>query len=134
MSTICQCCGSNLGWRQGDGEFGTMAFPIRKEVFDLVKHLAQQREFSLKTFGPGEKFEAVIKHIRKELIEIEADPKDLFEWIDVILLAFDGAHRAGHTPDQIVAAIEKKQAINEARDWPDWRTVPEGEPITHNKI
>lgn len=102
-------------------------------TFDLVKHLHRQREFSEKTFGPGSRTQGVIDHIRKELNEIEKDPFDLFEWIDVILLALDGAWRHGHTPEAISMAIETKQMINENRKWPDWRTAQPGKAIEHDR-
>lgn len=99
--------------------------------FDLVAHLHRQREFSLRTFGPGERAAGVLDHIRKELVEIEADPKDIIEWVDVILLALDGAWRSGHTPEEIAQAITDKPSRNEARQWPDWRTAEPGMAIEH---
>lgn len=99
--------------------------------YDLVAHLHRQREFSLRTFGPGERAAGVIAHIRKELVEIEAAPGDLYEWIDVVLLALDGAVRAGHTPEQVARALDAKLTRNEARNWPDWRTVEPGKAIEH---
>lgn len=99
---------------------------------DLVAHLRRQRSFSRDTFGPHPRLMGVVAHIRKELIEIAKKPNDLEEWIDVVLLAFDGAWRAGHEPEQIAAALAAKQAKNEARTWPDWRGVPDGEAIEHD--
>lgn len=101
--------------------------------FDLVAHLERQRTFSLKTFGPGTRAAGVIDHIRKELREIEADPTDVEEWIDVIILAFDGAWRAGFEPARIVEAIIAKQTKNEARRWPDWRTADPDKAIEHDR-
>lgn len=98
---------------------------------DLIKHLYRQKRFSETTFGPGPRAAGVCDHIRKELIEIEAAPNDLLEWVDVILLALDGAWRAGHAPEAIAAAIEEKQTRNEARTWPDWRTAAPGVAIEH---
>lgn len=98
---------------------------------NLIAHLHRQREFSLRTFGPGRRTAGNLAHIRKELVEIEANPDDLSEWIDVVLLALDGALRHGGTPESIVKTLEAKQTKNEARTWPDWRTVPEGEAICH---
>lgn len=100
-------------------------------TFDLVAHIHRQRAFSLKTFGPGERLAGVLDHIRKELGEIERDPGDVEEWADILLLAIDGAHRQGHTPEQIAAAINRKQNINETRTWPDWRTADPGKAIEH---
>lgn len=99
--------------------------------FDLVAHLRRQREFSLRTFGPGPRTGTVIAHIHKELIEIEAAPGDLMEWMDAVLLACDGALRAGHSPEAIALGLATKLTRNERRQWPDWRTVGEGEPIEH---
>jgi len=102
-------------------------------MFDLEKHLERQRVFSLKTFGPYTRSAGVIDHIRKELLEIEADPSDLSEWIDVVILALDGALRAGYDPGEIVSALVAKQAKNEARKWPDWRTLPSDKAIEHDR-
>lgn len=101
--------------------------------FDLVAHLHRQRTFSERTFGPGNRTAGVLDHIRKELIEIEAKPDDVSEWVDVILLALDGAWRAGFSPEQIAHAIAAKQAKNEARQWPNWRTAEPGKAIEHIK-
>lgn len=105
----------------------------RPVVFNLIAHLVRQRAFSEKAFGPGTRAKGVIAHIRKELVEIEQDPTDLFEWIDVVLLALDGAWRAGHQPEEIAAGLQAKQARNEARQWPDWRTASEDGPIEHKR-
>jgi hypothetical protein len=94
-------------------------------------HLERQRAFSLATFGPGPRTRGIANHIRKELAEIEAQPDDLFEWVDVLILAFDGAWRAGWEPHQIIAAIKAKQSANERRVWPDWRNLSEDDAIEH---
>lgn len=100
-------------------------------TFDLVAHLTRQRAFSLKTFGPGIRTKGVIEHIKKELVEIEAKPYDLKEWIDVVILAFDGAWRSGANPEEIARIFESKQTINEGREWPDWRTCDPNNAIEH---
>lgn len=103
------------------------------EQFDLVAHLDRQIRFSKKTFGPDKRTQGVIAHIRKELVEIEATPDDLEEWIDVVMLALDGAWRHGHTPEEIVAALTLKLDKNERRSWPDWRTASADQPIEHDR-
>ncbi len=102
------------------------------QVID-ADHLAHQREWSLRTFGPGQRILGVLDHIRSELKEIEDDPTDLKEWVDVIILAFDGAWRAGWEPQQIIDAIKAKQLRNEARTWPDWRTQSADQRIEHDR-
>lgn len=94
-------------------------------------HLERQRQWSEQTFGPGSRLLGVLDHIRKELVEIEQDPTDVEEWVDVLILAFDGAWRAGWEPQQIIDAIKAKQAKNEAREWPDWRTMSQDHAIEH---
>ena len=102
-------------------------------AFNFEEHLQRQRDFSERTFGPGARVAGVVDHIRKELREIEENPSDLAEWIDVAILAFDGAWRTGASPRQIIEALVAKQAKNEARIWPDWRTAPADKAIEHNR-
>ena len=106
---------------------------MTKELI-VTHHLARQKDFSENTFGPGNRTEGVVKHISKELIEVmETNGTDLMEWIDIVILACDGAMRAGFTPQEISDAWEMKQTINEGRKWPDWRTHPHNAPIEHIK-
>lgn len=96
-----------------------------------VAHLDNQREWSRRTFGPGPRTLGIIDHIRKELVEIQRSPDDLSEWVDVVILALDGAWRSKHEPREIIAAIKAKQAKNEGREWPDWRTADPARAIEH---
>ena len=102
--------------------------------FDFEEHLADQKQWSEATFGPtNPEFtgEGNIDHIRRELNEIEQDPFDIYEWIDVVILALDGAWRAGHSPKDIVDALVAKHEKNKNRKWPDWRTATPGKAIEH---
>lgn len=103
------------------------------KAYDLIKHLERQIAFSTKTFGPHNRWKGVIDHIRQELKEIEADPTDLIEWVDIILLALDGAWRIGKTPLEIVSAIDAKLTKNENREWPDWRIMDTDKAINHDR-
>ena len=136
---VCFCCdlhamapeeGHHEGCPENPGLKPPAPAPERL-VSELALHLRRQRAFSEKTFGPGERTAGVLDHIRKELAEIEREPGDVTEWIDVVILAFDGAWRAGHSPDEIATALVAKQAKNEARTWPDWRTAEPGKAIEH---
>lgn len=141
ISELCTCDAIALmpGWERSSGAnlelhiahrlgLEVMHLPIG---FDLVSHLQRQIIFSTKTFGPGQRTEGVLDHIRKELIEIEEAPDDLEEWIDVVMLALDGAWRAGYSPEAIAAQLMAKQEKNERRQWPDWRTAEPGKAIEH---
>lgn len=101
--------------------------------FDLNKHIERHIEFSKNAFGPDYRLKAILDHIRKELVEVENDPHDLEEWIDVISLAIDGAWRSGHSPEQISEMLAYKQQKNENRKWPDWRLVDPDKPMEHIK-
>ncbi len=48
-----------------------------------------------------------------------------------MILALDGAWRTGTEPQAILDAILEKQERNEARQWPDWRTLSPDVPIEH---
>lgn len=106
---------------------------MSNDTFNFLQHLTDQKAFSENTFGPGIRTAGVVDHIRKELIEIEKNPSDLIEWIDVILLACDGAWRAGHSPQEIIDALKFKFAKNRNRKWPDWRTAPPDKAIEHDR-
>ena len=106
---------------------------LTAESFSLAKHLFRQAAFSERTFGPGLRTKGVCDHIRKELLEVEKDPSDVKEWIDVIILGFDGAWRTGATPEQIIDEIQRKQTKNEGRTWPDWRTSDPDKAIEHSR-
>jgi hypothetical protein len=101
---------------------------------DLVEHLRRQRDFSERTFGPGEATAGIVDHIRKELAEIEnakTTVDELNEFIDVVILALDGALRLDFEPEEIASALVAKQTKNESRRWPDWRTAEPGKAIEH---
>lgn len=111
---------------------------------DLRQHLLRQMAWSHATFGPTERRAGVIDHIRKELKEIEASDGDTAEWVDVVILALDGltrsiafAHGERQNPQKVVERacelILHKQAVNEARVWPDWRTMPADKAIEHDR-
>ena len=93
--------------------------------------LDHQAEWAAETFGPGQRVKGLIEHIRKELDEIEANPSDIMEWVDLIVLAIDGATRQDYTGDRILNAYLDKMQENYLREWPDWRNFSEDEPIEH---
>ncbi len=97
----------------------------------MIDLLHRKIAFSLKTWGPGRRTAGVIDHLRKEITEVEQNPDDIFEWVDIIALAMDGAMRHGATPESLAWAIEEKQRIVEARKYPDWRTADQSKGIEH---
>lgn len=112
---------------------------------DLPDHLRRQMAFSRATYGPGERTAGVCDHIGKELREIHDAPDDGLrsrEWVDVVILGFDGLWRAleaegvpwAEIPERVADLIRAKQSKNEQREWPDWRTAPKGRAIEHVRI
>lgn len=99
----------------------------------IEAYYARQIEWSKNTFGPSLRTKGVCDHIRKELVEIEADPHDLNEWVDVIILAMDGFWRHGGSPDDLLPRLQSKQVKNFARKWPDWRGMSEDKAIEHDR-
>ena len=121
-----------------------------RRTAELVPFLIEKAQWSLATFGPGARTKGICAHIRKELAEIEAEPLDLEEWIDVFLLATDGYWRAwvakhGQAWERdrnsqsmmldmaldFIRDIRAKQAKNTARTWPV--AVSENLPTEHTR-
>jgi len=118
--------------RAGRESLGEYLHEVRRAPsFNFHQHLLEQRAWSEKTFGPGYLCKGFIDHVRKELVEIEQDPNDLEEWIDVVILALDACWRIGASPSQIIGALQDKTAKNRARKWPDWRTRTNDKAIEH---
>lgn len=104
------------------------------EPSDTIEtYYARQIEWSKNTFGPALRTKGIIDHIQKELKEIEAEPHDLSEWIDVVILAMDGFWRHGGSVDDLMTHLLAKQKKNMARTWPDWRTMSEDQAIEHDR-
>jgi hypothetical protein len=105
--------------------------------FNIAEHLKRHISFSEKTFGPGPRVGGVINHIEKELEEVRSDPTDLEEWIDIWMLAMDGAWRSlSDLPVDVriqfmLKMLVDKQTKNENRKWPDWREVDTEKAIEH---
>lgn len=89
------------------------------------------RDWSQTTFGDGRRTKGLLEHIRRELEEVSAKPDDLVEWVDVVLLAFDGYWRHGGKPEEFLDAVRAKYEVNQARKWPP--PAPEDQPNHHVK-
>lgn len=103
---------------------------------DIVGFLLDQCSFSAMTFGPGERLQGISDHIRKELNEVamaSPGPERQGEWIDVVMLALDGAWRSGMGPKTIFYGLQRKLEKNKARTWPDWRTADPNKAIEHDR-
>jgi len=99
---------------------------------NLNLFIKDQIEFSKATFGEGER-SGVLDHMLKEIEELREAPDDINEWIDLILLAIDGAWRSGSDQNEIVECLKAKLTINCARNWPDHTFYMASEAIQHLK-
>lgn len=100
---------------------------------DLAKYLHRHKQWSYQVFGPGLRTRGICAHIRKEVIEVEENPKDLKEWLDIVILAMDGFWRHGGVPELILPMLIAQQDRNIEREWPDWRKTDEDQPIEHKR-
>jgi hypothetical protein len=96
---------------------------------DMADYVRAQRLWSGLTFGMGKRTHGITAHIAKELEEIRANPDDLSEWIDVMILAIDGYWRHGGSGMELMNALRAKQLVNFSRKWPSIR--PDDEATEH---
>lgn len=131
-----ECGSGDSPYLEGEArEYATRALssPDHADANTLETYYARQIEWSKNTFGPALRTKGIIDHIKKELKEIEADPRDLSEWIDVVILAMDGFWRHGGFVADLLPRLLAKQKKNMARTWADWRTMSEDQAIEHDR-
>lgn len=90
-------------------------------MFDLIR---DHGDWSQKTFGKDseliEGFRGTIgaaDHLEKEAREIQANPGDIAEHADALLLLLDIVRRAGYSIFDLLKAAEDKMVVNKARKW-----------------
>lgn len=111
----------------------TLEILQRENEETIETYYERQIGWSRETFGPALRTMGIIDHIKKELGEIEADPHDLSEWVDVVILAMDGFWRHGGNAGDLFKALIAKQQKNMDRTWPDWRTMSEDAAFEHDR-
>jgi hypothetical protein len=101
-------------------------------LMNIKEYVEQQINWSKSTFADHPNLDSILSHIEEEIAEIRENPTDPYEWIDIIILALEGAWRiAGLTPEEVALYLRSKQEINSQRSWPDITTYPKGKPIGH---
>lgn len=85
---------------------------------EFKEWLQRQWAWSQKTFGTLPRLKGVIEHTKKEIAEIEREPLDREERIDLIMLAIDGYMRIGGTYESLMRDLNAKQQKNFQRTWP----------------
>ena len=99
--------------------------------WDIIELLQAQFDWQTATFGPAtsDSVLGVIDHLEEEIEEVKKEPKDLEEWIDIIILATGGANRAGYSPQEIMEMWVYKNAKNKARKWPPLSEQTKGKKV-----
>ena len=77
--------------------------------FDLNKWTAEQ--------FAGQPLSGKFAHLRKEINELEKEPKDVMEYADCYMLLIDIAGKNGVFLSDIHRAAGEKLEINKCRDW-----------------
>lgn len=92
-------------------------FGVMRDL-DLVHLLREMLVWSKETFGCGIRTEPILKHIEMEVKEVrDSKGEDPYEWIDIIILAMDGALNAGYTPEEIAFFLRNKFEKNKKRTY-----------------
>lgn len=89
-------------------------FDVECSMFSALQ--SRIHAFQLSRF-PGQSLAGKIKHLKKEADEVLADPADVIEHADCLILILGIAKLSGHTVEELLAAANAKMTINEARDW-----------------
>lgn len=96
-----------------------MPWESLKVACKLHKLIESQTPWSQTTFGSDtpESSRKPTLHMRKEVDEILANPDDITEYADVLLLLIDAARRRGFVFSDLVQAAIAKHEICKTREW-----------------
>ncbi len=68
----------------------------------------QQPNFSVSTFGPDSIYQKVLDIVRHELKEMDVNPSEMTEWLDLVLLSLDDAWLVNHSPEKIAQQLRAR--------------------------
>lgn len=86
---------------------------------DIRALAIEHSDWSQRTFGTDDQRGPAgpLAHLAKEAEEARANPSDVSEYADCLLLVIDAARRAGFDIDALLSAASDKLQINRARKW-----------------
>jgi Protein of unknown function (DUF550) len=92
--------------------------------------LEDKRDWSIRTFGGLDEIGPLgpIRHMAKEVAELEAAPHDIMEYVDVLFLLDDALIRAGFDWATLASKAYDKLGILEQRHYPK---TPDGVSSEH---
>jgi hypothetical protein len=73
-----------------------------EEFWDQLSNWSQQTFGSDSERGPL----GPLKHLAKEIVEVQQKPDDLEEYADLVFLIFDAARRAGCTYEMVIGPVD----------------------------
>ena len=88
-----------------------MSYPINPNDFQYVQH-----QWAKETFK-GQPLSGKFADLRREISELQDDPKDVMEYADCYSLLVDIAAKNGIYLSDIHSAAIRKLAINKKRKW-----------------
>jgi hypothetical protein len=90
------------------------------------------KNWSVETFGDEVEKGPTgpLKHLKKECDEALADPYDITEYADLLILVMDASWRAGFSLRQLREATLNKIEVLKTREY---ARVPDGEISEHNR-
>lgn len=74
------------------------------------------KRWSEKEFG-SQRLRGIIAHLRREVRELENNPRNLEEFADCQMLLMDALTQAGYNMDELKGAVDCKLEINKKRNW-----------------
>ncbi len=113
-----------IAWEQPATENQGDDMPKHDNWLDMGAELADladdQAEWSQATFGSDKERGPIgaLKHLEKEAREAAANPSDVKEYADCLILLLDASRRAGFTLLDVVRAATEKMIENKSRQWP----------------
>ena len=103
--------------------------PMSYTLVDLDGLQDDISDWQDRTF-PGGGTEGRMNHAAEELDEIKAEPGDVEEYADVLILLMGQAKKFGITASELILAARHKHGINREREWGD---VRENGVVHHHK-
>lgn len=94
----------------------------------LATFMDRLQVVSRKQFGEGKRTGSLTKKISQELEEVIAQPDDLEEWVDILILAMDGYWRHGGTSEWLLHDLHNKLCVVAERTYPK---TDEDTPVQH---
>lgn len=118
------------GAEMNDGAGATVGLNANSRLSPLSQLWLDQSEWSQTTFGRDAARGPIgpLKHLLKEAAEAIANPGDLTEYADCLLLILDATRRAGFTLTRLLDAAAVKLDQNRNRAWP---APVDDEPVEH---